>query len=80
MINGDDCGAVGGMGIDRGNRSNRRKPASATLSTTNPTLLDLGSNPDRRGGKSAINCISYGTAEAHPTSYTKATCGSLSEG
>jgi hypothetical protein len=35
---------------------------SATLSTTNPTWPDLGSNPGRRGGKSATNSLSYGTA------------------
>jgi hypothetical protein len=27
----DECGAVGGMRIDRGNRSNRRKPAPLPL-------------------------------------------------
>jgi hypothetical protein len=35
---------------------------SATLSTTNPTWPDLGSNPGRRGGKPATNRLSYGTA------------------
>jgi hypothetical protein len=35
---------------------------SATLSTTNPTWHDLGSNPGRRGGKPATNHLSYGTA------------------
>jgi hypothetical protein len=35
---------------------------SATLSTTNPTWPDLGSNPGRRGGKPASNRLSYGTA------------------
>jgi hypothetical protein len=29
--NDDECGAVGGMRIDRGNRSSRRKPASVPL-------------------------------------------------
>jgi hypothetical protein len=33
MIDEGDCGAVGGMKIDRGNRT----CPSATLSTTNPT-------------------------------------------
>jgi hypothetical protein len=32
---------------------------SATLSTINPTCLDPGSNPGRRGGKSATNRLSY---------------------
>jgi hypothetical protein len=35
---------------------------SAILSTTNLTWTDLGSNPGRRGGKPATNCLSYGTA------------------
>jgi hypothetical protein len=32
------------------------------LSTTNPTWADPGSNPGRRGGKSATNRLSYGAA------------------
>jgi hypothetical protein len=36
--------------------------SSSTLSTTNPTWLDLGSNPGCRGVKPAINCLRYGTA------------------
>jgi hypothetical protein len=35
---------------------------SATLSTTNPTRLDPGLNPGRRGGKPATNRLSYGVA------------------
>jgi hypothetical protein len=35
--------------------------SSATLSTTNPTLPDLGLNPDCSGGKPATNRLSYGT-------------------
>jgi hypothetical protein len=31
MIDDDECGAVGGMRIGRGNRSTRRKPASLPL-------------------------------------------------
>jgi hypothetical protein len=38
---------------------------SATLSTTNPTWPDLGSNPAHHGGKLATNCLSYGTADIH---------------
>jgi hypothetical protein len=34
---------------------------SATLSNTNPTWTDPGSNPGRRGGKPATNRLSYGT-------------------
>jgi hypothetical protein len=36
---------------------------SATLSTTNLTWPDLGSNPGRRGGKPATNRLRYGTAD-----------------
>jgi hypothetical protein len=35
---------------------------TATLSITNPTRCDLGSNPGRRNGKPATNHLSYGTA------------------
>jgi hypothetical protein len=35
---------------------------SATLSTTNPTCPDPGSNPGRRGGKPTTNRLSYGAA------------------
>jgi hypothetical protein len=35
---------------------------SATLSTTNPTWPDPGSNPGRRGGKQVTNRLGYGTA------------------
>jgi hypothetical protein len=35
---------------------------SATLSSTNPTWPDPGSNPGRRGGKPATNRFSYGAA------------------
>jgi hypothetical protein len=35
---------------------------SATLSTTNPTWPDPGSNAGRRGGKPATNRLSYGAA------------------
>jgi hypothetical protein len=34
------------------------------LSTTNPTWLDPGSNPGRRGGKPATNRLSYGAANS----------------
>jgi hypothetical protein len=37
---------------------------SAALSTTDPTWPNLGSNPGRRGGKSATDCLCYGTAAA----------------
>jgi hypothetical protein len=55
----DECGAVGGMRIGRGKRSSRRKPAPVPLCP--PQIPpDLGSNPGRRGGKPAINRLSYG--------------------
>jgi hypothetical protein len=36
---------------------------SATLSTTNPTRTDPGSNPGFRGGRPAANRLSHGTAK-----------------
>jgi hypothetical protein len=45
------------------NRTTRRKTCpSATLSTTNPTWTDPGSNPGLRGEKPATNRLSHGTA------------------
>jgi hypothetical protein len=45
------------------NRSPRRRTCPrATLSTTNPTWTDLGSNPDLRGERLAANRLSHGTA------------------
>jgi hypothetical protein len=35
---------------------------SATLSTTNPTWTDPGSNPGLPGGRPAANRLSHGTA------------------
>jgi hypothetical protein len=40
---------------------------SVTLSTTNPTWPDLGSNPGRRGGKPATNRLSCGTGSRKNT-------------
>jgi hypothetical protein len=46
------------------NRRTRGKTCpSATLSTTNPTWTDPGSNPGLRGGRPAANRLSHGTAE-----------------
>jgi hypothetical protein len=46
------------------NRRTRGKTCpSATLSTTNPTLTDPGSNPGLRGGRPATNRLSHGTAD-----------------
>jgi hypothetical protein len=60
----DECGAVGGIRTGRVNRTKYLKETcpSATLSTTYPTWLDLGSYPGRRGGKLETNLLSYGTA------------------
>jgi hypothetical protein len=51
------------MKLTEGNRSTRVKTCpSATLSTTNPTWTDPGSNPGLRGESSATNRLSHGTA------------------
>jgi hypothetical protein len=42
----------------------RKTCPSASLSTTNPTWPDRGSNPGRSGRKQATNRLSYVTAEA----------------
>jgi hypothetical protein len=44
MIGEGDCGAVGGMKIDRGNRSTQRKPAPAPLC---PPQIPLDQTRDR---------------------------------
>ena len=47
------------------NRKTREKSCpSATLSKTNPTWTDPGSNPGIRGERSATNGLSIGTARA----------------
>jgi hypothetical protein len=45
---------------------------SATLCTTNPTWLDPGLNPGRRGGKPATNRLSYGAT--YNEYYSKIIC------
>jgi hypothetical protein len=58
-----DNGEFGGMKI--GSRKSKYWEEiypSSTLSTTNPTWPDPGSNPGRRGGKPATNRLSYGAA------------------
>jgi hypothetical protein len=50
--------------IDRGKRTTRRKTCpSATLSTTNPTCTDPGSNPGLRSERPATNRLKHGTAQ-----------------
>jgi hypothetical protein len=49
--------------IDRGKPTTRRKTCpSATLSITNPTWTDPGSNSGLRGERPATNRLSHGTA------------------
>jgi hypothetical protein len=49
------------------NPSSRGKTCpSATLSTTNPTWTDRGSNPGLRDGRPATNRLSHGTARVVP--------------
>jgi hypothetical protein len=58
-----DDGELGGMKIGMGKPKYSEKIcSSATLSTTNPTWPDPGSNPGRRGRKPATNRLSYGAA------------------
>jgi hypothetical protein len=49
--------------IDRGNRRTQRKNCpSATLSTTNPTWIDPGTNPGLRCERPSTNDLSHGSA------------------
>jgi hypothetical protein len=51
------------MKLTGDNRSTRGKTCpSATLSTTNPTWTNPGSNPGLRGERPATNRLSHGTA------------------
>jgi hypothetical protein len=68
MIGDGDCGEIGGMKIAGETEVLGEKTcSSSTLSTTNPTLLDPGLNPGRRGGIPATNRLSYGAALFHVT-------------
>jgi hypothetical protein len=60
-----DNGEIGGMMIDRGNRSTRRKPAPVPLCPPQTPQAYPDANPDRRGGKPATNRLSYGTVVFH---------------
>jgi hypothetical protein len=62
-----DCedGEFGAMNWQGKPKYSEKTCPGATLSTTNSTWSDPGSNPDRRGGKPAINCLSYGAALWH---------------
>jgi hypothetical protein len=48
--------------IARRDRSSRRKPAPVPFCITNPTWIEMGSNPGLQDGKPATNLLSYGTA------------------
>jgi hypothetical protein len=59
----DDCIAVSTMkGYQWKLKYSEKTCASAALSTTDPTWLEQGSNPGRRGGIPTTNRLSYGTA------------------
>jgi hypothetical protein len=59
----DGCGAVGGMGIGRGNQSTRGKPAPVPLRPPQiPHNLTWVRKPSRSGGRLSTNRLSYGTA------------------
>jgi hypothetical protein len=63
MIDDDDCGAVGGMRIGRGNRSTRRKPAPVPLCPLQiPHDLTWARTRAAAVGSRATNRLSYGTA------------------
>jgi hypothetical protein len=63
MIDEDDCGAIGGMKIGRGNRSTRRKPGPAPLCPPQiPHDQTRARTPGRRGGKPPTSRLSYGAA------------------
>jgi hypothetical protein len=56
--------------IDRGKSKNRRKTCtSTTLSTTNPTWIDPGTNPGLRGERPATTDMSNGTAQGGRVSF-----------
>jgi hypothetical protein len=68
IIDKDDCGAIDGMKIGRGNRSTRRKPASAPHCPPQiPHDQTRARTQDRRGGKPATNRLSYGAARTSCT-------------
>jgi hypothetical protein len=55
MIDEDDCGAIGGMKIGRGNRSTLRKSAPAPLCPPQiPHDQTWARAPGSRGGKPAL--------------------------
>jgi hypothetical protein len=65
----NECGVVGGWELADETEVLGENLPNATLSTTNPTRPNLGSNPGLRGGKLAANRLSYGTAKTEHTSW-----------
>jgi hypothetical protein len=61
MMDDGDCGEIGGK-LAGETEVLGENLLNATLSTTNPTWPDPGSNPGRHGGKPATNRLSYDTA------------------
>jgi hypothetical protein len=59
-----DCedGEFGGMNWQGKPKYSEKTCPGVTLSTTNPTWPDPGSNPGRRDGKPGTNSLSYGAA------------------
>jgi hypothetical protein len=62
MRDDDECGAFGGMKIARETEVPGKTCPNTTLSTTDPTCLELGSKAGRRGEEPANNRLTYGTA------------------
>jgi hypothetical protein len=56
-----DDGEIGGM-IGKGNRSTREKTCPSVALSTKIPICCPDANLGRRDGKSASNCLSYGTA------------------
>jgi hypothetical protein len=67
MIDEDDCGAIGGMKIGRGNQCTRRKPAPAPLCPPQiPHDQTRARTPGRRGGKPEMIAIVWLQGPAAP--------------
>jgi hypothetical protein len=59
----DEYGAMVERYLQGKPKYSERNLPSATLSTTNPTWIDPGSNPGLRGERPATNRLSHGTAD-----------------
>jgi hypothetical protein len=68
MMDGDDCGAVSAMNEWQGKPKYPEETCpSAALSTTDPTLLEQGSNLGRRAEEPATDRLSYGAVQIGTT-------------